>query len=35
MWGKKLGEDAEEELLKCLVYLKSSTPLNITSLKKR
>jgi hypothetical protein len=34
MHGEKLGKDVEEELLECLVCLKSSTG-NIASLKKR
>jgi hypothetical protein len=34
MRGEKLGEDTEEESLECLASLKSSTPGNITSLKK-
>jgi hypothetical protein len=34
MHGEKLGKDVEEELLECLVCLKSSTG-NIASLKKK
>jgi hypothetical protein len=34
MHGEKLGKDVEEELLKCLVCLESSTG-NIASLKKK